>query len=410
MVSKSKTRRACATVVTLAILGLVSGCGGDGGGGSADGGSITLGSLLPTTGDLAPLGANTLNATKLAVKQATDAGARITLNSQDSGSQESIAQSAVQQLLADDPVGIVGAVSSAVCLSVVDTVVQSQIPMMSPACTTPQLTTYEDDGLFYRTAAPSDVQGSLLADVVYDDGVRSVALMAVNNSYGQSISERFVDRFTELGGDITTEVKYDAAAKTFTAEVQQVASSDPDGVVMIGYADTGAAIVHDAAQRGLLDLPWFTGDGIQDASFPAQALPDSPETLFSWKGIGIGESASDAAATFKEAYQEEYDEEAPSFSAQAYDAAWVLILAGVKAEASGTDAAEEIANVLDAAAEPCTAAACLAAAQEGQNVGYQGATGLTAFDDNGDPNSSTFVTWQFSDEGITTLSTLESGE
>lgn len=402
----------------MAIVGLTAACGSDGSDGgdngtgtaASGGGSLTLASLLPATGDLAALGENTLNATKLAVKQASDAGASVQLDSQDSGSQESIAQSAVQQVLAKDPVGIVGAVSSAVCLSVIDTVVQSEIPIIAPACTSPQLTTYEDDGLFYRTASPSDVQGTILADVVYDDGVRSVGLMAVNNSYGQSISEKFSQRFTELGGEIAAEVKYDAAAKTFTAEVQQVASAEPDAVVMIGYADTGAAIVHDASQRGLLDLPWYTGDGIQDAAFPEEALPNNPEKLYSWKGIGIGQSESEAAGTFASAYQDEYGQEPPSFSAQAYDAAWVLMLAGHKADASESDAAEEIGNVTDPAAEPCVGADCVALVQEGQNVSYQGATGLTEFDENGDPTSSTFVIWQFSKDGITTLETLESSK
>lgn len=410
---RTKRTAALASVSTVALL--ISACGGGGGGGGEDGGStagggdaIVLGSLLPQTGDLAALGENTLNATNLAVDQANAGGASVELAAHDSGSQESIAQSAVQQLLSENPAGIVGAVSTAVCLSVVDTVVQSEIPMISPACTSPQLTTYEDDGLFYRTAAPSDTQGTLLADVVYEDGVRSVALMAVNNSYGQSIAERFVSRFQELGGEVVSEINYDAAAKTFTAEVQQVADADPDAVVLIGYADTGAAIVHDAAQRGLLELPWYTGDGIQDASFPEQALPNDPEQLYSWKGIGIGQSDSEGADAFSQAYQEEYGEEPPSFSAQAYDAAWVLMLAGLKAQASGTTAAQEIANVLDTSAQACVAADCIEAVQAGNSVSYQGATGLTAFDENGDPQSARFAIWQFSEDGITTIETLES--
>ncbi|MGW3809306.1 ABC transporter substrate-binding protein [Micromonospora sp. NPDC005113] len=398
-----------APVATVAVATLLlSACGGEGGA-VAGGDGVTLGSLLPATGDLAALGKNTLNGTKLAVAQANEAGASVKLQSQDSGSQESIAQSATQQLLAADVDGIVGAVSSAVCLSVVDTVVQSNTPMIAPACTTPQLTTYSDDGLFYRTAAPSDAQGALLAQVAYEDGVRRVALMAVNNSYGQSIAEKFTARFTELGGEVVTTVKYDGAAKSFTAEVQQVAGANPDGVVLIGYADTGAAIVHDAAQRSLLDLPWYTGDGIQDAEFPRMALPDDPSRLYGWKGIGIGTPEAGAADAFAAAYSKEYGTEPPSFSAQAYDAAWVLILAGVKAEASGTDTAEEIANVTDPSATECVAAECLTDAMAGKNVGYQGATGLTSFDNNGDPSSSTFVIWQFSDKGITTLSTLDSG-
>lgn len=402
-------------VVVVAIGALIvglTGCSSSGGKGDNSGASVTLGALLPQTGDLAALGKNTTMGVELAVKQANQnkEGIKISLEQQDSGSQESIAQSAVQQLLAKNVQAIVGAVSSAVCLSVVDTIVQAQVPMIAPACTTPQLSNYKDDGYFYRTAAPSELQGNILAQLAWDDGHRNVAIMGVNNSYGQSIADNFQKAFTKLGGKIAVNVKYDAAAKTFTAETQQVAGANPDAIVLLGYQDTGAAIVHDAAQRGLLDLPWYTGDGIQDNSFPAQALPDNPAKLYTWKGVGLGAVESAAATQFASSYEAVNKGKAPSFSAQAYDAAWVSILAAVLADQNGTSVKDEISNVTDPSGKKCVAADCMALVAKGTKVAYQGATGPVEFDKNGDPTKTVFGVWQFTANGIKTMKNIESGK
>jgi ABC-type branched-subunit amino acid transport system substrate-binding protein len=388
-----------------------SACGGSGSSSdSGDGGAqVTIGALLPQTGDLAALGKNTSTAVQLAVEQANvnDSNVKVTLESQDSGTQESIAQSAIQQLLTKNVSAIVGAVSSAVCLSVVDTAVQAQVPMIAPACTSPQLSTYADDGYFFRTAAPSEFQGTILANVAYEDGKRKAAVMAVNNSYGQSIADTFKKQFEKLGGQVAVDIKYDAAGKSFTAETQRVANAKPDTVVLIGYQDTGAAIVHDAQQRGLLDLAWYTGDGIQDASFPKQALPNDQSPLYEWKGVGIGSSDSPSSTAFADAYKTKFGSAPPSFSAQAYDGAWISILSSVLADKNGTEAKDEIPNVTDPAGEKCAAAECIALVAQGKHVSYQGATGAVTFDANGDPTNAVFAVWQFAADGIKNVRSVE---
>ena len=235
-------------------------------------------------------------------------------------------------------------------------------------------------------------------------------MMGVNNSYGQSIAEVFKTHFTELGGQVVANIKYDAAARSFTAEVQQVAAAKPDAIVLLGYQDTGAAIVHDAAQRGLLELPWYTGDGIRDGTFPGQALPSDPSRLYSWKGVGIGQADSVGATQFAAAYKAEYNQEPPSFSGQAYDAAWVSILAAVLANRKGSTVKDEIPNVTDKAGKSCVAHACVALAASGEKVAYQGATGAVEFDKNGDPAKAVFAIWQFTADGVKTLRNVAAGD
>jgi ABC-type branched-subunit amino acid transport system substrate-binding protein len=411
MAGLGATQKVVAVVAGVVIAAAASGCGGSGSSSDSGGGGqhVTIGALLPQTGDLAALGKNTSTAVQLAVEQANanQSDVKVTLESQDAGTQESIAQSAIQQLLTKNVSAIVGAVSSAVCLSVVDTTVQARVPMISPACTSPQLTTYADEGYFFRTAAPSEFQGTILANIAYQDGKRKAAVMAVNNSYGLSIAETFKKHFQELGGQIAVDIKYDAAGKSFTAETQRVANAKPDAVVLVGYQDTGAAIVHDAQQRGLLDLAWYTGDGIQDASFPKQALPNDQSPLYTWKGVGIGSSDSPSAKAFADAYQQKFGAAAPSFSAQAYDGAWIAILSSVLADKNDSDAKAEIPNVTDPSGTTCTAAECIPLVAQGKHVSYQGATGPVSFDKNGDPTNAVFAVWQFTADGIKNVRKVE---
>jgi branched-chain amino acid transport system substrate-binding protein len=394
--------------VAASLTTLLSACGGQP---VAAGGAPTvqLGALLPLTGDNSALGENTSRAVELVAAQVEKAGSPISveLDLQDDGTNESIAQSAVQELLSKNVDAIVGSVPTPVCLAVVDSIVQAETPMIAPGCTSPQLSDYEDGGYFFRTAPPSDIQGEILADQAYADGHRKMAVMAVNNSYGQPIAEAFIAHFEELGGEVATDVKYDAAAKTFSAETQQVANAEPDAVMLIAYYETGAAIVFDAAQRGLLDIPWYAGDGVRDASFPEKAVPSDPTALASWKGTGLGVSDSDAYTAFDEAYQAEYGAAPGAFAPQAYDAAWIAILASALAGQGDGDVQAEIANVTDPDATACFAEDCLDLVAEGEHVSYQGATGAVSFNDAGDPANPLLAIWQFADGGLSTLENVE---
>src|SRR3712207_7637455 len=50
-------------------------------------------------------------------------------------------------------------------------------------------TTYDDNGLYFRTAPPDVLQGQALADVILSDGNNSVGILALNDPYGTGRSE-----------------------------------------------------------------------------------------------------------------------------------------------------------------------------------------------------------------------------
>ena len=160
--SFSRSNRKTATAVaTLAAAALVlSGCAATGDGGAA-GGELTLkiGTALPQTGNLAFLGPPEEAGVALAIKDINEAAAGITVEVEwgDSGDTDNKAyETEIPRLLNAGVSAILGAASSGTSLQFIDQVIAADVIQFSPANTSAAFTTYEDNGLYWRTA-PSDV-------------------------------------------------------------------------------------------------------------------------------------------------------------------------------------------------------------------------------------------------------------
>ena len=138
MKRSTKTIR-LAAVAAAGTLVLAACGGGDGGGGGDDAGSVakgdgtlTVGTLLPSTGDLAFLGPPEFAGVDLAVKDINEAGGvlgkDVVQSKADSGDgTPKIAPGAVDKLLGADVDVIIGAASSSVSLSVIDKIINAGV-------------------------------------------------------------------------------------------------------------------------------------------------------------------------------------------------------------------------------------------------------------------------------------------
>jgi len=83
--------------------------------------------------------------------------------------------------------------------------------MSSPATTLPSWTTAPEKGLYWRTA-PSDVlQGWFVGSMVLQDGYTKVAIMSLQDSYGDGLNENVTKAVTEGGGEIVALLKTGSA-------------------------------------------------------------------------------------------------------------------------------------------------------------------------------------------------------
>lgn len=218
-------------------------------------GILKFGSLLPETGSLAFLGAPEFAGMEYAISLINAAGGilgkPVEYVQGDSGDTSTdTASVTTDRLIGENVDAIVGAASSGVTLTVIDKITAAGIVMMSPANTSLKLSTYADKGLYFRVAPPDDLQGSVLAELIAQDGNASAYILALDDAYGTSLADTVEEVLTASGVKVLGKKIYDPAATTFDAEVGEVVAANPDAIVLITF-DEGSRILRTMVEQGI---------------------------------------------------------------------------------------------------------------------------------------------------------------
>jgi ABC-type branched-subunit amino acid transport system substrate-binding protein len=371
------------------------GCEGD-----ADG-TLTIGGLLPETGDLSFLGPPAVAAANLAVADINAAGGvlgqEVAYLRGDSGDADpDVANPTVDAHLAANADVILGAESSGVSRNVIDKIVGACKIMFSPANTSPVFTDYADDDLYFRTA-PSDVlQGQVLSELMLEDGVATTAILARQDDYGEGLLEFTSAPFEEGGGEVVVSRTYDPEAQTFEAEVDEVISEDPDALVMIGFDESGR-ILNSLFEQG------FTPDEKQiylvDGNI-GNALGED----FSEPGVLVGIRGTLPSAEVTEDFRGRLLEQDPalidlSYGPETYDAVVITALAAIQADSDDPAAIAANINGITREGEACTSfEECLPLVEAGEDIDYNGPSGPQDFSQPGEPTAASFAVMAYGED------------
>ncbi|MGH3346256.1 MAG: ABC transporter substrate-binding protein [Nocardioides sp.] len=399
-----RTTRASRIGVALAAAALVlTACGGDEENPSADptnedtneapeptgDGVLTVGNLLPQTGDLAFLGPPEFAGVKLAVEEINAAGGVlgedvVNIDGDSGDGTPDIAGSEVDKLFNQDVDAIIGAAASGVSVSVIDKITGAGVVHFSPANTAAGFDTYDDNGLYFRTAPSDRLQGQVLANLAAEDGFSNVAIMARQDFYGEGLAEQVETTLTERGANVADFVLYAADAQNYTAEVNQIAASKPDALVLIAFEETTKIIPQLIAKGiGPEDIQLYFVDG---------NLSDYSEETFDLTGVkGTLPVSGDPDPAFNDRLLE-IDPKLKDFSygPQSYDAMMIIALAAIAAgDDSGEAIGAEIINVTKEGTACATFEECAGLLEDGEDIDYEGASGPTDMNDTGSPASGT---------------------
>ena len=362
--------------------------------------TLIVGSLLPQTGDLAFLGPPEFAGVEKAVAEIDAAGGvlgqPVTYIEGDSGDATTdTASQTVDSHLSQGAQAIIGAASSGVSLTVIDKITSNGVLQISPANTSPALTTYEDNGLYWRVAPSDALQGAVIAQTAIDAGITKAAAVARQDSYGEGLLNAFVKNFTEAGGTVTSEILYDPAATTFEAEVSEVKGGAPEAVVLIGFEES-TKVLQEMIKQGVgpQDVQVYLVDG----NISTSAYESFPKGTM--KGVIATVPSGETDLT---AFNESLKEIDPglkdfAYGAQSYDAMMLIALAAEAAGCGdGTAIAAKMADVAGNGGEKCTTYAdCLALVKAGTDIDFDGVTGPLDFNQYGDPAEATISINEYS--------------
>lgn len=365
--------------------------------------SLITATLLPATGSLAFLGPPEFAGVKMAVDEINAAGGVLGQPMQnidgDSGDTSTdIASQTTDAALAQGAQVIIGAASSGVSLTVIDKITSNGVLMISPANTSPELTTYADNDLYWRTAPSDALQGAIIASTAIDSGLTKVAVVARQDSYGEGLQKAFSKNFTEAGGTVTSEILYDPEAPTFDAEVAEIKAGAPEAVVVIGFEET-VKLLQEMIKQGI-------GPGDQqvylvDGNISTEAYKGFPKNTMKGVIATVPTGLADLTEHNKALLAVDPALTDYTYGAQAYDATILVALAAnVAGCADGTAIAAALTDTAGNGGEACTTYAdCMALISAGTDIDFNGVTGPLDFNQYGDPASATISINQYTSNG-----------
>jgi branched-chain amino acid transport system substrate-binding protein len=409
-----------AILVLAATLG-VAACGDDSGGGGGGKASfeLTIGDVVPLTGDLSDFGPPGRKAANLALQQIQQgiqqAGVDHTVKVQHEDEQTTPegAVSAGRKLADAGASCIAGAWASTDSIPLARSVsVREKILQISPASTSSELTPLQDDGYLNRTPPADNLQGPTLANVVERElggaSGKTVNVGGRNDSYGEGLTGQFIDAWKQKGGKIGQRVLWDPQNPSFNSEAGKLTSGNPDGYVIVDFPETYAKVGPALVRTGNWDpKKSFITDGLASGSLPGNVGAAATEGL---RGTAPGTPQGGKAA---EAFGKMFESSAPknvkrqTFDGQNFDAVMLCYLAAVAAgEADGEKMKNELRDISGPPGTKYTfeqLPQMIKDLQDGKDVDYEGAAGPLDLDENGDPTAGVYDVLQFQNGELKSL-------
>jgi neutral amino acid transport system substrate-binding protein len=379
-----------------------SGSGSGSASGSGSGGGVSIGVLLPFTGEYDWVGGNVLPVVEMLAEAINDGsgigGAPVRVVQADTEATVDASVSAAQKLVNVDEVDLIVGPTSLTFTGVIDLIRENAVPVITPTAGTTELDTVGGDYIF-RTVPSDSLGGRAVSRAARNREYNTVAsyermgLMVGNAPALQSFKTPVRDSFEEFGGTVTAALDYATGKSSYQSEVSKMLDSDPELITLVGTPEDSAKILRAAFQAGY-EGNWFVTQDQTNADF--LELTDDRVT----EGIvGLVEADSPAAVEagrveeFASAFQSYAGREPGIFAKNTFDAVNIGALAMRAAlEADGEITREGTAARIPTVATPpeetvtdyATGAEALAA---GTDVNYEGLVGPCDFDENGDISS-----------------------
>ncbi len=324
-------------------------------------GTVTIGAVLPLTGDNATLGADQQRGVELAVDRVNASGGvlgkRLAVDVEDSEGGAAPSVTAATKLVEVNKVPVViGEYSSGNTIAMGQYLQQQGVVHINGGSSSPDIARL--GSYSFSTIGLDTLSGTFAARQLYQQGKRTIALMGPNNAYGTGLLSAIERAFTAEGGRVVTTVLYAESQPDYRTELQRIQALKPDAVAYTAYGKDAQTINRDAFQLGM-DPGSFYG------IYLSQDIADSdPQATNGQTGMDtnyIGPNGSQYEAAYKARYGFDFK---TAYSGYMYDA--VTLAAKAIDEARSTDPA-------------AVRRALLAIGKQG----FDGATGAIRFDADG---------------------------
>ncbi|HLG25881.1 MAG TPA: ABC transporter substrate-binding protein, partial [Candidatus Gracilibacteria bacterium] len=219
-----------------------------------EGDTVTIGGILPLTGEGAAYGDPMQKVAQIALDKVNAAGGvngkKLSVIWEDGKCNGADAANAANKLINVDKVKVIyGGFCSSETLAIAPIAEKAGVVVLSPGSSSPDITNAGD---FIFRNYPSDAsQGKVLAEYVNSKGLKKVAILSEQNDYTLGIQKVFEEKFKELGGTVEVQT-YLPQDSDFRTPLVKLKAGTPDALFINPQTPAKA----DLAFKQVEELQW----------------------------------------------------------------------------------------------------------------------------------------------------------
>src|SRR5271166_3342088 len=234
----------------------------------ADDNTVTIGMILPMTGQQASTGKQEQAGAQLYIQQHGDtvAGKKIVLEIKDDTGAADVTKRLAEELISNDHAKVLmGFGLTPLALATAPVATEAKVPEIVTAAATAMIT--EKSPYIVRTSFTLPQASKPMADWALKNGIKKVVTIVTDYGPGVDAEKWFSDTFEKGGGTITQKIRVPLKSPDFAPFLQRVKDDAPDAVFVFVPSGQGAILMKEFVERGLDKSgikPIGTGDVTDD--------------------------------------------------------------------------------------------------------------------------------------------------
>jgi len=217
---------------------------------------IKIGVIQPLTGSLAYNGQSWVNGAKIAEEEINDRGGvlgrPITLIIEDGLCMPADSVAAAEKLITRDEVTVIGGCfCSSATKAVMPVIDRRQIPLVTGVSSNPALTAEKHPWFFRGCPHEGMYTPAFCRHMVDNMGVKTMAIIAVNDDWGRGTAEAFTNTFEEYGGEVLGTEFFEHGEIDYYPFLTKIKAMKADTVFIIAETQDGSMIVKQYRELGI---------------------------------------------------------------------------------------------------------------------------------------------------------------
>lgn len=320
-------------------------------------GKLTIGAISPLTGSSATIGKDLARGMELAVERVNSEGGvlgkELEVPIEDTEGSTVGAVQAARKLVTSNHVPLViGEYLSADTIAAGKYLQGAGIVQINAGSSSPEVA---DIGNYsFSSIGLDNLTGAYAAETLWNAGVKKIAFLGPNNTYGSEFAKVLAEKFPKLGGEIVESILYTEGQSSYQSELNRLKESDAEVYVFATYAPDAVTIYNEAFRLGM------NPEQIYGIYLAICIEGVEPEAIAGQQGQDLGYIGSSGEKYLKEYEAQFGSKPATPYSDYAYDAVMMAAAAINKAKSTEPDAIRQALKEI------------------GKN--YEGASGTITFD------------------------------